>query len=98
MAAYQLTNKAESEIESIYEYSILNFGLQVARGYISGLHDCFELLADHQSFGTDYGFIKSNLFRYEYRSHSIYYQPTQDGILIVRILGGKQDPARHITT
>jgi toxin ParE1/3/4 len=96
MAIYQLTNKAEIEIENIYEYSIINFGLQVAQGYLLGLHNCFDLLADHQSFGTDYGFIKSGLLRYEYRSHSIYYQPTEDGILIVRVLGAKQDPARHI--
>jgi toxin ParE1/3/4 len=47
MVTYQLTNKAESEIESIYEYSILNFGLQIAQDYISGLNDCFELLAKH---------------------------------------------------
>lgn len=96
MAAYQLTNKAESQIDSIYEYSILNFGLQVAQDYISGLHDCFGLLADNPSWGNDYGFIIPRLYRYEYRSHSIYYQPTQHGILIVLVLGNKQDPARHI--
>jgi toxin ParE1/3/4 len=96
MAIYKLTSKAEIEIESIYEYSIINFGLQVAQGYLLGLHDCFDLLANHQSFGTDYGFIELGLLRYEYRSHSIYYQITEDGILIVRILGSKQDPARHI--
>lgn len=55
MAAYQLTNKAESEIERIYEYSILNFGLRVAQDYVSGLHHCFELLADNPSWGNDYG-------------------------------------------
>jgi toxin ParE1/3/4 len=97
MAVYELTRKAENEIERIYEYSIVNFGLTVAHDYLVGLHECFQLLADHQSFGTDYGFIKSGLFRYEYRSHSIYYKPTEEGILIVRVLGGKQDPARHIS-
>jgi toxin ParE1/3/4 len=96
MATYKLTNKAESEIESIYEYSILNFGLQVAQDYICGLHDCFELLAEHQSWGSDYSFIASGLQRYEYRSHAIYYQSNEEGILIVRVLGGKQDPAFHM--
>ncbi len=96
MAIYQLTHKAEIEIENIYEYSIVNFGLQVAQAYLLGLHDCFDLLAHHQSFGTEYSFIQLGLLRYEYRSHSIYYQPTEDGILVVRILGAKQDPARHI--
>ncbi len=96
MENYQLTNKAESEIEDIYEYSILNFGLQTAQGYISGLHDCFELLSNNQSWGSDYGFIIKKLFRYEYRSHSIYYQAMKKGIRIVRVLGCRQDPARHM--
>jgi toxin ParE1/3/4 len=96
MAVYELTRKAEDEIEGIYEYSIINFGLEVAQRYIFGMHDCFELLADNQSWGNDYGFIKSDLLRYEYRSHSIYYCTTEEGILIVRVLGNKQDPARNI--
>jgi len=73
MENYQLTNEAETEIEKIYEYSILNFGLATARGYISGLHEKFEVLAGNQSWGNDYNFIRFGLYRYEYRSHSIYY-------------------------
>lgn len=96
MEKYQLTNKAEHEIEEIYEYSILNFGLGTARDYVSGLHKRFEVLSDHQSWGSDYSHIKAELHRFEYRSHSIYYQPLKDGILIVRVLGNKQDPARHL--
>jgi toxin ParE1/3/4 len=96
MANYQLTNKAEAELERIYEYSILNFGLKVAQNYFSGLHDYFTLLANNPSWGNDYSFIKNGLLRYEYRSHSIYYQKTKIGILIIRVLGGKQDPALHI--
>ncbi len=49
MGNYQLTNKAEHEIEDIYEYSILNFGIQTAQDYLSGLHDCFKLLSDNPS-------------------------------------------------
>jgi toxin ParE1/3/4 len=96
MALYQLTSKAEQELDGIYEYSILNFGLNTAQDYLAGLQDCFQMLADHPSWGADYGFISSGLQRYEYRSHSIYYQPYADGILIVRVLGNKQDPARHL--
>jgi toxin ParE1/3/4 len=38
MAIYELTHKAEDEIEEIYEYSIVSFGLEVARKYISGMN------------------------------------------------------------
>jgi toxin ParE1/3/4 len=70
--------------------------LHVAHTYLTGLHDCFALLADNPSWGNDYDFIAPGLLRYEYRSHAIYYQSTNNGIVIVRVLGGKQDPARHI--
>ncbi len=96
MEKYRLTNKAEEEIEGIYEYSISQFGFEVAQDYILGLHNRFERLSENQSWGNDYSFIQPGLLRYEYRSHSIYYQTTSYGILIVRILGKKQDPAKHI--
>jgi plasmid stabilization system protein ParE len=34
MAVYELTRKAENEIERIYDYSIVNFGLIVAHDYL----------------------------------------------------------------
>ena len=95
MGNYQLTNEAEAEIEGIYEYSIVNFGLEIARDYIFGLHEKFEILAGNPSWGNDYNFINPGLYRYEFRSHSIYYQASGANILIVRILGNRQDPARH---
>ncbi len=96
MAGYQLTNKAYDEITAIYEYSVLNFGLKIARSYINGLHSCLSFLADNQSFGNDYGFVYAGLHRYEYRSHSIYYIKTKNGILIARVLGKRQNPLIHI--
>lgn len=95
MENYQLTNKAEDEIADIYEYSIINFGLPVAQEYILGPHDCFSLLAENQSWGNNYDFITPDLHRYEYRSHSIYYQTTKQTTLIMRVLGNRQDPARQ---
>ncbi|MEW5421947.1 type II toxin-antitoxin system RelE/ParE family toxin [Amorphus sp. 3PC139-8] len=75
MATYRLTATADAEIDAITEYSVLNFGLETARDYITGLHDRFGLLADHPSWGNDYSHISPGLRRYEYRSHLIYYRP-----------------------
>lgn len=96
MANYRLTIKAAKEIENIYVYSILHFGIQKAQEYLNGLHDCFVFLANNAGWGRDYGFVKSGLLRYEYRSHAVYYQKIESGVLIIRVLGGRQDPARHI--
>lgn len=35
---YQLSNEADAEVDKLYEYSILNFGLATAREYVSSLY------------------------------------------------------------
>lgn len=44
MAAYSLSAKAVADIDGIYEYTILDFGLEQARAYLLGLHERFEML------------------------------------------------------
>ena len=41
MGKYRLTNEADLKIDEIYEYSILNFGLEKAQDYILGMHERF---------------------------------------------------------
>lgn len=96
MAHYRLTNRADEEIDYIYEYSILNFGLKTAVEYVSGFDKYFRMLADNPTWGSDYSFVKPGLYRYEYRSHAIYYMTIDGGIKIICVLGNRQDPARHI--
>ena len=45
MAVYSLSTKAADDIYGIYEYTILNFGLEQARDYLLGLHERFQTLA-----------------------------------------------------
>jgi toxin ParE1/3/4 len=93
MESYQLSKTAQAELDSLYLYGILNYGLRQADVYYNGLIECLDLLAQYRNWGSDYSFISPNLQRYEYSAHSIYYQPSENGILIV--LGNRQDPARH---
>ena len=39
MAAYNLSPKAAADLDEIYEYTILNFGLKQAQTYLLGLHE-----------------------------------------------------------
>ena len=96
MAAYRLSAKADADIDAIYEYSILNFGLATASTYVDELFARFDLLAKNPGWGNDYTHIVPGLRRYEHTSHSIYYTRLDTGdVLIIRVLGGRQDPARH---
>lgn len=97
MSVYKLSAAADADIDSIYEYSILEFGLNVARNYLSDLFTRFELLAEYPDWGSDYGHIVPGLRRYEHTSHSIYYTLLDTGgILVIRVLGARQDPVRHL--
>ena len=54
------------------------------------------MLAEHPLFGRDYGHVKPNIRRAEYKSHSIYYQTQTRGIFILRILHQRMDPVRWL--
>ena len=46
MGDYQLSGKADQELDEIYEYSIKQFGEHVADEYFLSLRDCLLKLAD----------------------------------------------------
>lgn len=96
MANYLLTNQAAEELKAIYEYSILNFGIEQARNYLNDLHNTFDLLAENPLMGVDYGFVLEGYRRHVHNQHVIYYKHRQKEILISHVLGLKQDQSRSI--
>gem|GEM_PF-60657 len=86
MASYSLSEKSVSDLDRIYEYTILNFGLEQARTYLLGLHERFQILANNPSIGRSAAQLAPELRRHEYQSHIIFYIQTETGILIVRVL------------
>lgn len=95
MAAYSLSGKAVSDLDDIYEYTILNFGLEQARAYLLGLHERFQILADNPGVGRSAAQLAPDLGRHEYQSHIIFYIPKETGVLIVRVLHTRMDAKRH---
>jgi toxin ParE1/3/4 len=96
MGRYRYARRADRDLADLIRYSIENWGEKVADRYILGLFDRLDLLAENPSLGRDHAHLLPGLRRYEHRSHSIYYVQKRDGLLIVRILGSAQDPARHL--
>lgn len=96
MAAYSLSSKAAADLDGIYEYTILTFGLGQARAYLSGLRERFETLADNPMHGRSARELSPGLRRLEYESHVVFYVPKDNGVRIVRILHGSMDMKRHL--
>lgn len=97
MTAIELTKKAERDLIDIFLFGTEHFGVAQAERYSAALLAKIEAAAANPSFGADYDFVRSGLRRYEATSHAIYYRKTEDGILVLRILHGCMDPARHLT-
>ena len=95
MAVYSLSSKAAADLEEIYEYTILNFGLKQGRAYLSGLHERFETLAENPTQGRSVGELAPGLKRFEYQSHVVFYVPKDKGVRIVRVLHQSMDVKRH---
>jgi len=96
MAGYRLSSKAAADLETIYEYTILNFGVAQARTYLSGLHQRFQSLAGNPTQGRSAADLAPALLRSEYQSHILFYVAENDGVRIVRVLHQSMDVRRHL--
>ena len=61
MGSYQLSNTAQSKLDDLHLYGILNFGLRQADTYYDGLIERLDLLAQYPNWDSDCGFISPNL-------------------------------------
>lgn len=96
MAAYSLSTKTAVDLDGLYEYTIVTFGLDQARTYPSGLHKQFQTLAEHRIQGRSATELAPGLRRADYRSHVVFYMPNDDSVLIVRVLHQSMDMRRHL--
>jgi len=97
VTSIKLTTEAERDLIDIFLSGVEHFGALQAERYSASLMAKIESAAANPSFGADYNFVRSGLRRYEATSHAIYYRQMADGILVLRILHGRMDPARHLT-
>lgn len=91
MGAYKVSKKTEIDLSRMYEYGIETFGLKQAKGYLLGIHNLFQILADNANLGRDASEFVFSLKRFSYKSHTIFYLTTDIGILIVRVLNQSMD-------
>jgi toxin ParE1/3/4 len=96
MTGYALSQAEDADIEQIIADSVKRWGLTRAERYIFDLHEAFENLAAFPHIGNDAGHLRAGYFQLPHASHSIFYQKTDDGILIVRVLHQKQLPENYL--
>ena len=95
MELYRLSKRADEDLVGLFEYGLLNFGVDRAESYLMALHERFELLALHPGLGRQESMMPG-LRRFEYKAHIIFYQVYDQSVLIVRVLRTEVDVKRHL--
>ncbi len=92
MGNYGLSRRADAEVAAIAEDS----GLARAERHIMALHGTFSLLAEFPDLGRGAGHVRAGYRKIDSGSHSVFYQKTDGGVLIVRVLHQRMDFDRHL--
>ncbi len=96
MSSYYLSSKADDDIDDIVDYTLETWGELQTHAYVTELYQFLQTLADNPDLGRDASEYVTLLRRYNYKAHTIFYEPTKKGIFVVRILGQVRDFKRHL--
>jgi toxin ParE1/3/4 len=96
MPKYELTEQAEYDVEEITDYSLMEWGKQQTISYLDGFEKLSLKLAHTPRMGTICNFPYEKLLSFPYKKHMIYYLPSDDGIIIIRVLHEKMKASLHL--
>ncbi|WP_343520467.1 type II toxin-antitoxin system RelE/ParE family toxin [Sphingomonas sp.] len=96
MAKVELSRAARIDLLSIYDYSIENFGIDVAGKYLADVQHALAKLADFPELGPPASDLKRGTRCLSCRQHRIFYRRERGGVLIARILHAAMDPRKWL--
>ncbi len=94
--SFKTTRRCDQDVIDIYVRGATVFGTAHAERYYAGLVATFELLALHPQMARLQEEFTPALRLHRYHAHMIAYVEHGDGILILRVLHGRQDWDRHL--
>ena len=96
MAKFYLSNKAVTDLNDIWDYTLKTWSENQAEIYYSLLIDSCQQLANKPTKGKSYEVVEKNVLGYKTGEHIIFYQiVSSKEIEVVRILHGMMDMKNH---
>lgn len=92
---YKFTEKAEGDLAAIVDYTLENWGVDLAVKYIDRLEGLAKTLAEAPDLGKSREDLHEGLIVFPYERHLLFYRKERHGITIVRILHGSMDKLHH---
>ena len=90
MAVVTRTDQAELDLGDIFAY-IAGNNIHAAKGVLRSIDHKCDLLAVNPNLGRKRSDLLQNIRSFPYGNYIIFYRPTSDGILIVRVLHSARD-------
>ncbi|MFY7837662.1 MAG: type II toxin-antitoxin system RelE/ParE family toxin [Novosphingobium sp.] len=87
---------AKADLESIFEYGLLHFGSDRVLAYLDHIQSRFQKLLDYPRSGRIEPDLSGTTYSTSCEAHRIYYELTDDTIVIVRVLHKSMDVGRWI--
>ena len=98
MATYQLViaPTAKADLRDIYQYGLRQWGQARSASYLDTLKSKFWALTGQPFMGTERPELLPGIRSLPIESHVLFYRVTGSTIDIIRVLHGRQDPARNL--
>ena len=93
---YRLSPKARDDMESVWLYTLSQWGDEQTERYIDDLAVAFDLLTTNPRLGKSCGNIRPGYRKHPTLRHVIYYRQVDYGIEIIRVLHDHQLATRHL--
>ncbi|RJY09724.1 type II toxin-antitoxin system RelE/ParE family toxin [Aurantiacibacter aquimixticola] len=95
MRELRVSGPADRDIVSIAEYTTREFGERQARKCRDDFQACFRSLLDNPHLGRSAEELAPGLRRIRQQAHVVFYLPSDDAVLIVRVLHASMDFERR---
>jgi toxin ParE1/3/4 len=87
---------ADADLFDILAYGTAAYGEAASDAYYTGLIEAFDFLCKHPRTGQIDEDTDLRLRRWRYRQHRIFYEETEEAILVVRIFHVSADAVRRL--
>lgn len=91
-----LSQKADEDIEEIYDDGVYKFGKVQAIKYLEELNLMFLFLCNNPEAGKNRNEIKEGLISFPFGSHVIFYRVFKTHIRVIRVLYGGKDLVKFL--
>lgn len=86
----RISDAAKEDLKAIWDY-LARSNPAAASKLLKELKDKFSMLSQHPNVGKPQPQLLVNLYSFPHKNYLIFYQPTNTGIDVVRVLHGSRD-------